>query len=319
VLEIAATGGAVLLLQLMLPLALIAWVAWRPLHSWAGIAIQIASIALYVLAIAIIGLWTFLPWWTPYGLGFALMVAIAPTFRAKQRPWFPGSLPEWIGSAVFTLLGCSAAVLAGAGLAGRIAPTSDIVALGIPLQPGRYLVANGGNSVLLNAHLKTGDDNNSRFRTWRGQSRGVDLIGITSMGFHARGLQPAAPRAYVIHSAGVIAPCSGTVRSIVDGLPDNAVPLVDREHMAGNHIVLACGGIEIVLGHLLIGSILVAPNAGVKMGDLIAAVGNSGNSDEPHLHIHAQTQGTAAEPFSGHPLHMFIGGRYLVRNQRIHR
>jgi hypothetical protein len=40
---------------------------------------------------------------------------------------------------------------------------------------------------------------------------------------------------------GVIAPCIGKVRSIVDGLADNAVPRVDRQHMARNHIVLACG------------------------------------------------------------------------------
>jgi murein DD-endopeptidase MepM/ murein hydrolase activator NlpD len=74
-----------------------------------------------------------------------------------------------------------------------------------------------------------------------------------------------------------------------------------------------------VPGHLLAGSIQVAPGAGVKMGDHVAAVGNSGNSDEPHLHIHAQAPGTAADPFSGDPLHLLIAGSYPVRNQRIRR
>jgi hypothetical protein len=307
-----------LLVQLLLPLALIAWLGWRPLRSRAGMAMQIASVALHVLAIAIIGLWTLLPWWVPYGLGLMLLAVVAPGVRATGRPRLPVSLPEWISCGVFALLGCSTAWLAGIAMMGRAAPTSDVVALGFPLGPGRYLVANGGNSVLVNAHLKT-NDGDPRFRKWRGQSHGVDLIGITALGFHARGLQPSDPRAYVIHGAAVIAPCSGTVRSMVDGLADNAVPRVDRQHMAGNHIVLACGGIEVVLGHLLAGSIQVAPGAGVKMGDHIAAVGNSGNSDEPHLHIHAQMPGTAAAPISGDPLHMSIDGRYPVRNQRLHR
>jgi hypothetical protein len=308
-----------LLLQLILPLALIACVGWQPLRSWAGIVMQSASVALYVLATAIVGLWTLLPWWTPFGLGLALMVVIALTVRANRRPWLPVSLPEWIGLGVFAFLGCATAWLAGTGLMGRAAPTSDVVALDFPLEHGRYLVANGGNNVLVNAHLKTSDDRDSRFRRWRGQSHGVDLIGITAMGFHARGMQPADPHAYVIHGAEVIAPCSGTVKSTVDELPDNAVPRVDRRQMAGNHIILACGGIDVVLGHLLAGSIRVAPGIGVKIGDPIAAVGNSGNSDEPHLHIHAQTPGTAVDPFSGDPLHMLIAGSYPVRNQRIHR
>lgn len=308
-----------LLLQLMLPLALIAWLGWRPLPSWAGIGMQIVSIALYVLALAIIGLWTILPWWTPFGIDLALLVVIARTVNTSRRPWLPVSLPERIGFGAFALLGSSAALLAGAGLIGHCAPTTDTVALGFPLVPGRYLVVNGGNSVLVNAHLETSNDKDSRFRKWRGQSHGIDLIGITAIGFHARGLQPVDPHAYVIHGAGVIAPCNGTVKSVVDELPDNAVPRVDRQHMAGNHIILACGGIEVVLGHLLAGCIQVAPSAGVKMGDPIAAVGNSGNSDESHLHIHAQTPGTAAEPFSGDPLHLLIAGSYPVRNQRIHR
>lgn len=145
--------SALLLLQFVLPLALIVWVGWRLLRSWAGTAMQSASIAFYVLSIAIIGLWTMLPWWTPIGLGLALMAVVAITVRAGKRPWLPGSLSEWSGFLVFTLLGCSTAWLAGAGLKGRAAPTSDSVALGFPLEPGRYLVVNGGDSMRVNAHL----------------------------------------------------------------------------------------------------------------------------------------------------------------------
>jgi hypothetical protein len=46
-------------------------------------------------------------------------------------------------------------------------------------------------------------------------------------------------------------------------------------------------------------------------------VGNSGNTGEPYLHIHAERPGTDAEPMSGEPLTICLGGRFLVRNQRI--
>jgi hypothetical protein len=35
-----------------------------------------------------------------------------------------------------------------------------------------------------------------------------------------------------------------------------------------------------------------------------------------HLHIHAQTPGIAAAPFSGRPLPILLEGRWPVRNDR---
>ncbi|MCU0571003.1 MAG: M23 family metallopeptidase [Oculatellaceae cyanobacterium Prado106] len=55
----------------------------------------------------------------------------------------------------------------------------------------------------------------------------------------------------------------------------------------------------------------------VKVGDRIAEVGNSGASDEPHLHIHAQRPGASAAPFSGDPLPIRLNGRYLIRGDRV--
>ena len=53
-------------------------------------------------------------------------------------------------------------------------------------------------------------------------------------------------------------------------------------------------------------------------GAVIGLVGNSGNSHEPHLHVHAQRPAAAGEePFSGDPLPMRFDGRYLVRNDRV--
>ncbi|TMZ49982.1 M23 family metallopeptidase, partial [Klebsiella pneumoniae] len=44
----------------------------------------------------------------------------------------------------------------------------------------------------------------------------------------------------------------------------------------------------------------------VREGQLLGTVGNSGNTSEPHLHIHAEKDG------EGVPIR--FGGRFLVRN-----
>ncbi len=115
----------------------------------------------------------------------------------------------------------------------------------------------------------------------------------------------------------VYAPCTGLVVIAMDGLPDMPVPQMDRDHMAGNHVLLRCANADVLLGHLQPGSLRVVARDHVSAGELIAAVGNSGNTGEPHLHIHAQQAGTVPEPISGNPLPISLNGRFLVRNDRI--
>lgn len=94
-------------------------------------------------------------------------------------------------------------------------------------------------------------------------------------------------------------------------------PQPDRSHMAGNHVTIDCDGTWVLLGHLMRGSVVVDDGEGVATGAALGRVGNSGNTGDPHLHIHAQRPGTAAEPMSGEPLPIRIEGRYLVRNARV--
>jgi murein DD-endopeptidase MepM/ murein hydrolase activator NlpD len=54
------------------------------------------------------------------------------------------------------------------------------------------------------------------------------------------------------------------------------------------------------------GSVAVAEGDVVREGQLLGTVGNSGNTSEPHLHIHAEKDG------EGVPIR--FGGRFLVRN-----
>ncbi|PSF08122.1 M23 family metallopeptidase [Marinobacter halophilus] len=58
--------------------------------------------------------------------------------------------------------------------------------------------------------------------------------------------------------------------------------------MAGNYVAINCGGVFAILAHLRQGSIAVATGDRITTGDLLGQMGNSGNSSEPHLHLHAQ-------------------------------
>jgi hypothetical protein len=270
-------------------------------------------------AIAFAGLWTVIPWWTPYAYAVLFVLAIALSLaRSSARRDAPGTGPVTQAALVFYVCaGGFGLYQAGTALYGRIPPHEAPIKLAFPLREGRYLIANGGASININAHMRTLDAAVPRFQAWRGQSYGVDIVQLDGFGFRADGLLPSAPKAYRIYGAKVFAPCTGTVVSTTDGVPDMPVPETDRAHMLGNAVILRCGQADVVLAHLRPGSIKPAAGARIDAGALIGEVGNSGNSDEPHLHIHAQTPGSAHQPISGRPIPITFGKAYLVRNDRV--
>ena len=95
------------------------------------------------------------------------------------------------------------------------------------------------------------------------------------------------------------------------------VPEVDRDHLAGNHVLLRCATADVLLGHLHQGSVQVQEGGNVAVGEWLGIVGNSGNTGEPHLHIHAQRQGSAEAPLGGDPRPIQFYGRFPVRGDRI--
>jgi hypothetical protein len=55
----------------------------------------------------------------------------------------------------------------------------------------------------------------------------------------------------------------------------------------------------------------------VDVGEPLGRIGNTGNTAEPHLPIHAQRPGTGDAPLSGEPLPIRFGATYPSRNTRI--
>jgi hypothetical protein len=215
-------------------------------------------------------------------------------------------------------LGILGAYLSWQALEGRTIPEQDIVDIGPPFAAGHYLVAHGGATKIINVHLKTLDQSIERYRPWRGQSKALDIFRITPLGLHKYGWQPSDPARYTTFGTSVVAPCSGRIARVVDGIKDMPVPQMDREHMAGNYIAIDCGEFYVFLAHLRVGSIEVATGELVDIGDSLAQMGNSGNSSEPHLHVHAQRGLPETTPLGGEPLWLTINGRFLLRNSRLH-
>jgi hypothetical protein len=307
---------SLLLIQLGLPLLALAWLSFLPLASRVGRALQLLGIAVMLLVLHLAGLWLFPPWWMPWIYWFAFAVAL---FRARRWPtyWVPrGS--GWIGAlAGAVLLGYFGMLLADV-LAGRRPPAAPAVDLAFPLPDGQYYVANGGSAELISSHVRTLARTTERQRIFYGQSYGVDLVGLNGFGMHADGVEPADPRRYAIYGTPVLAPCAGSIAAARDGVPDRPVPEPDPDpaNMAGNHVILECGGIHLLLAHFRPGSVRVSAGQPVAVGDRLGEVGNSGNSGAPHLHIHAQRPGTSDAPFSGDPLPITFTGHYPVRGDR---
>lgn len=101
----------------------------------------------------------------------------------------------------------------------------------------------------------------------------------------------ADPKSYTIFGSTVLAVADGTVVSARNDLPEqvpgalpSGLPIAEAD---GNFIVLDIGGGAYVLyAHLQPGSVLVGAGARVKRGDVLGKVGNTGNSQAPHLHLH---------------------------------
>lgn len=87
----------------------------------------------------------------------------------------------------------------------------------------------------------------------------------------------------------VLAVADGKITEVVDEFPDNTprvLPPVTLDNIAGNHIILQIAANRFVTyAHLQKGSIKVRTGDSVHRGDVLARLGNSGNSTGAHLHL----------------------------------
>jgi hypothetical protein len=98
---------------------------------------------------------------------------------------------------------------------------------------------------------------------------------------------------YYGYGAEVLAVADGVVASVQDDIPENipesnttAVP-INLKTVAGNYIILDIGAGQFAFyAHLQPHSLRIKPGDKVHRGQMLALLGNSGNSTGPHLHFH---------------------------------
>lgn len=111
----------------------------------------------------------------------------------------------------------------------------------------------------------------------------------------------------------IYSPCDGEIISVTDGM-ENKVPFSgENYYSSGNTIVIKNGDVYVTLVHLQKGSMKVRAGDRVKTGDPLAAVGNSGWTSGPHLHIQA-TRTNGSVYWEGKSIPILFGERFPKKN-----
>jgi hypothetical protein len=129
-------------------------------------------------------------------------------------------------------------------------------------------------------------------RVWIAQRFAIDWVQLGADGRLLHG-EPNANANFYGYGAQVLAVADARVCDLKDGLPENAgnneqraVPIT-LDTIAGNYLILDLGhGRFALYAHLQPGSFRVKLGDTVKVGEVLALLGNSGNSDALHLHFH---------------------------------
>ena len=114
---------------------------------------------------------------------------------------------------------------------------------------------------------------------------------------------------YLGYGKEIYAVADGTVLATKDGLPDLETAYAERstsiDTAAGNCVIVDIGNRKYACyGHMVPGSVRVKTGETVREGQVLGLMGNSGNSDVPHLHFQVVTDTPSFLGAEGFP-HVF--------------
>jgi hypothetical protein len=211
------------------------------------------------------------PWWIRRPIESGLLVTLCSAYRLPRLPAGQSFLALAAGA---VLLGASTGVLVRSRR--HRWGTTVSVPLQFPLRGSWYVGQGGGR--WLNHHLDIPE-----------QRGALDLLQVGAFGLY-RG-DPMSPDSYLAYGAKVYAPCDGKVIAAVDGLEEQTPGTIRYGPPYGNHVFIDTGNEVVKLAHIKPGTVAVTEGQQVRAGDLLGEVGNTGNSSDPHLHIHAERDG----------------------------
>jgi len=293
--------------HLILPSLGIAWIYKSKAESklyWLCLVMLVGS---YLAFLHQTGAWSWFGHYWPLLFALAFGIAVIMSWP-RGRPWLPERLKPWIESLTFASIAAMFLAALSSALSARSFPAEKAVPLSFPLKDGNFHILHGGSSELMNHHYPI-----------RAQKFALDIVQLNALAIRARGLLPTDLNAYAIFGSDVVAPCSGEVIASESSLKDLTPPNGDDENLLGNHVIIFCNGVSVLLAHLKQDSVLVRSGDWVERGAVIGQVGNTGNTTEPHLHIHAVAGrhiDTDEIGFTAEGLPMVFDGQFPVRNDR---
>ncbi len=236
-------------------------------------------------------------------LGLACVRKFIVNWRRKAR-WFPRGIWGYTRTTVTIVFGILISLMALQALKGRSYGDLEHVSLTFPLKDGTYYVALGGSNRMINNHFGTAT---------KAQWYALDFNKLSTMGSVSSPLWSNKNESHNIFGEMIYAPCSGLVVELRSDVADNASSSMDvsAEDGMGNYITLNCEGTIVTMVHLKQNSIIVDEGDEVYEGQPLGQVGNSGFSQEPHLHLQAARY-QADSTLMGLPIK--FKGRSLVRN-----
>ncbi|QDU63060.1 Glycyl-glycine endopeptidase LytM precursor [Planctomycetes bacterium Pan216] len=201
----------------------------------------------------------------------------------------PGSVPKQIEHEL--TIGSEKGTITEKG--GESEVSDDVITLGPPLEGERWVAVDSCCESLthrralmgLNGHLYLAqrfaidwEQLNDQHRTSSG-----DLQKVESYSCYGK-------RVFAVADAEVVAAVDEFQNQVPGGLPGKLPP----EEIDGNHIILKlANGPFALYAHLKPGSLRVKSGQRVKRGEVIAQVGNTGNTSAPHLHFHVMSRPSA--------------------------
>ena len=221
--------------------------------------------------------------------------ALTPGVRAVIYIWIAldssGAVPRALTHHVLFADGSTAD-----GAPTIVASSTDLV-LASPVGAGDWWIGLGpsNTSEHRRAVIRVGEDTVPHLA----QRFAIDWVKMDTSGEYARDHRGRRNADWYGYGERVLAVADARVVGVVDGIPDNtpgegsrAVPMRVAT-VLGNYVLLdlgarsASGAHRFALyGHLQPGSLKVKAGDAVHRGEVLGTIGNSGNSDGPHLHFH---------------------------------
>ena len=161
----------------------------------------------------------------------------------------------------------------------------EAIVIGPPLRGANWVVA-GGCCFPADYHRTAVLPVNGQFHA--PERSAIDFIQLNDQGTLYDGPELSS---FGYYGAEILSVADGTVVRILDGLeeqiPGGFAPGATAASAGGNFVVVDIGdGHYAFYAHLQAGSLTVAEGDEVTKGQVLGLLGNTGNSDGPHLHFH---------------------------------